>query len=55
VTVGARTDDGSAQHWITADVTLAPLAAGDYTIEISILAPGAATEHKVFTAIRVIR
>lgn len=53
VTVGARRDDGTGQHWITADVTLAPLGAGDYTIEVSILAPGEATEHKVFTAIRV--
>ena len=54
VTVGARTDDGTGQHWITADVTLAPLGAGDYTIEVTILAPGAAG-HKVFTAIRVVR
>lgn len=55
VTVGVRTDEGTGHHWVTADVTLAPLGAGDYTIEISILAPGAATEHKVFTAIRVVR
>ena len=55
VTVGARIDDGPGQHWITADVTLAPLGAGDYTIEVSILPPGAATEHKVFAAIRVVR
>lgn len=55
VTVGARTDDASGQHWISADVTLAPLGAGDYTIEIAILAPGSTTAHKVLTAIRVVR
>jgi VWFA-related protein len=55
VTVGARTDEGTGRHWISADVTLAPLAAGDYTIEISILAPDSTTAHKVLTAIRVVR
>jgi VWFA-related protein len=34
VTVGERTDSGSGQRWLTADVTLAPLGAGDYVIEL---------------------
>ena len=53
VTVSARTDEAAGRHWITADVTLAPLGAGDYTIEVTTIA--AAGEHKVFTAIRVVR
>jgi hypothetical protein len=63
VTVSARTDSATGPHWITADVTLAPLAAGDYTIEVGVRpgsdggqtssdSPG---EHKVITAIRVVR
>jgi VWFA-related protein len=35
VTVGERTDSGSGQRWLIADVTLAPLGAGDYVIELS--------------------
>jgi VWFA-related protein len=52
VTVATRTDDATGRHWITADVTLAPLGAGDYTIEVSMLS---GSEHKVMTAIRVVR
>lgn len=55
VAVAARTDE-AGRHWITADVTLAPLGAGDYTIEVD---PGAtsaaASSSKVFAAIRVVR
>jgi len=51
VTVGERTD--GAQRWITADLALAPLAPGDYAVEIRILAP--AGESGVVTALRVVR
>ena len=50
VKVGERTDAETGQHWIAADVVLAPLAAGDYAIEQS---PGGM--QKVITAIRVTR
>lgn len=48
VTLGERTD-GAAQRWATADVTLAPLAPGDYIVEL------AAEGKTVMTAIRVTR
>jgi VWFA-related protein len=53
VTVGERTDDASGQHWITADVTLAPLAPGDYVIEVGTLEKSG--EVRVVSAIRVVR
>lgn len=49
VRVGEKTD-AAGQRWITADVVLAPLAAGDYAIEQSPEGMG-----KVITAIRVTR
>ena len=52
VTTGERTDDHS-QRWLTADVTLAPLAPGDYAIELSATTPDG--EQRVVTAIRVVR
>ena len=52
VTLGERTD-ASGQRWLTADVTLAALGAGDYILELSGQAEGAS--HKVLTAIRVSR
>jgi len=51
VTVGERTDDQTGQHWLTADITLAALGAGDYAIEVAMNSAGA--EQKVVTAIRV--
>lgn len=51
VTVGERTDDQTGQRWLTADVAFAPLAAGDYVIELNVTT--AAGEQKVVTAIRV--
>ena len=39
VATGERTDADSGQRWLTADVTLAPLAPGDYAIEVT-AAPG---------------
>ena len=50
VTTGERTDAQTGQRWLTADVTLAPLGAGDYVVEVSI-----GSDQKVVTAIRVTR
>jgi VWFA-related protein len=51
VAVAERTDAPSGQRWLTADVTLAALAFGDYAVELTI-ASGAG-EQRVLTAIRV--
>ncbi len=51
VAVGERTDAQSGQRWLTADITLAALAAGDYAVELTIA--GASGEQRVLTAIRV--
>ena len=51
ITVGERTDDQTGQHWLTADITLAALAAADYALEVGMTLGGA--EQKVVTAIRV--
>jgi VWFA-related protein len=51
VTVSERTDPDSGQRWLVGDVTLAPLGAGDYAIELS--ASTRSGEQKVVTAIRV--
>jgi hypothetical protein len=48
VTVTERSDD-----WVVGDVTLAPLGAGDYVVEIAFTAAGG--ENKVVAAIRVTR
>jgi hypothetical protein len=53
VTVGDRVDQETGQHWITGDVTLAPLAAGDYAIELTVT-DGADT-RQIITAFRVKR
>ncbi len=53
VATGERTDAGSGQRWLTADVTLAPLAAGDYAIELAAGTPGG--EQRSVTAIRIVR
>ena len=52
VTVTERTDD-TGQRWSAADVTLAALAPGDYLIELSGTADGAA--QKVLAPFRVVR
>jgi VWFA-related protein len=52
VIVGERTDAASGQRWITADITLAPLSAGDYAIEVVLQGP---TEERVLTGVRVTR
>ena len=53
VTVGERTDGATGQRWLTADVTLAPLAPGDYVVEVASTA--AAGEQKLVIAVRVRR
>jgi len=52
VTVGERTDPGSGQRWITADITLAPLGIGDYAIEVVLHAN---PEERIVTGLRVTR
>jgi VWFA-related protein len=51
VTAGERTDTGSGQRWLTADVTLAPLGAGDYVIELT--STQGADLRRTLVAIRV--
>jgi hypothetical protein len=51
VTTGERTDTATGQRWLTADLVLAPLGAGDYVIELTTHQPG--EEQKILTAIRV--
>ena len=53
VATGERTDAASGQRWLTADIALAPLAAGDYAIELTAGAPGG--EQRTVTAIRLVR
>ena len=52
VTVGERVDAETGQRWITADITLAPLSAGDYAIEIILQGP---QQERVITGVRVTR
>ena len=52
VTVGERSDAESGQRWITADITLASLGAGDYAIEVILLAT---PEERIVTGLRVTR
>ena len=51
VTIGERTDPQAGQRWVTADIILAPLSAGDYVVELT--RGGADAQHKILTAIRV--
>ncbi len=51
VTVGIRTDSGSGQRWLIADVTLAPLGAGDYVVEL--ITTGGTEQRHTLVAIRV--
>ena len=53
VTIAERTDVQTGQRWVTADITLAALAAGDYVVEVTLGAND--VQHKVMTAIRVTR
>jgi hypothetical protein len=49
VTVTGRTDEATGEHWLTAEVILAPLGPGDYVIEL------ATGETRILTAVRVTR
>ena len=51
VTVAERTDEQTGQRWLTAEIVLAPLGAGDYAVEL--LLTSGTTEQKVVTALRV--
>jgi VWFA-related protein len=53
VTIGERMDEATGQHWIAADVTLAPLAPADYFIEIGTI--DKTGESRVIAGIRVVR
>ena len=53
VTVGERTDEATGQRWITADVTLAPLAPSDYLVEVATTEKSG--EVRTVTGIRVVR
>jgi VWFA-related protein len=56
VTTGERLDEATGQRWITADVTLAALAAGDYAIEVAIQGtPEEKKEERTIVGIRVTR
>jgi VWFA-related protein len=50
VQVGERTD-ADGQRWLTADVALAALGAGDYLVEVAFISGG--IERKALTAVRV--
>ena len=51
VATGERTDAETGQKWLTADLTLAPLGAGDYAIELTL--EKGAEPVKILKAIRV--
>ena len=51
VTVSSRIDADTGQHWLTADLALAPLAPADYVIEVGSTDNG--TAAKVLTGLRV--
>ena len=47
VQVSERADDGADFRWIVADLTLAPLAAGDYAIEVTADGARRLTEFRI--------
>jgi hypothetical protein len=53
ITESERTDSVTNQHWITADVVLAPLASGDYLLELGLLEKTG--KSRVITGIRVVK
>ena len=53
VTIGERTDEQTGQRWLTAEIILAPLGAGDYAVELVVTT--ATMEQKIVTALRVAR
>jgi VWFA-related protein len=53
VTTSERTDAATGQRWLVADVTLAPLGAGDYVIELT--AADGGEQKRTLVGIRVTR
>ena len=53
VAVGERTDATAGQRWLTADISLAPLGAGDYVVELT--TTSGPQQKKTLVAIRVER
>jgi len=51
VATAERTDAAGGQRWLTADITLAPLAAGDYVVELTVTQ--GSEQKKTLVAIRV--
>jgi VWFA-related protein len=51
VVTAERTDAATGQRWLTADITLAPLGAGDYVVELTVTS--GSQQNKTLTAIRV--
>jgi VWFA-related protein len=51
VSTGVRTDASTGQKWLTADLVLAPLGAGDYIVELTFTQSGA--KQRVLSPFRV--
>jgi hypothetical protein len=51
VPTGERTDAATGQRWLTADLVLAPLGAGEYVIELTVRR--GTEDQKIMKAIRV--
>jgi hypothetical protein len=51
INTAERTDAGTGQRWLTADITLAPLGPGDYVVELSVTQ--GAEQKRTLVAIRV--
>ena len=51
VTTGERTDAVTGQRWLTAEITLAPLGAADYVVELTTAKAG--QQKKTLVGIRV--
>ena len=52
ITIGERLDEPTNQRWLTADLTLAPLAMGDYAIETTVST--GAGQRKGISAFRIV-
>jgi hypothetical protein len=50
VTTGTRTE--GPIHWASAEVALAPLAAGDYVLKMTVAGPGGVVD--VYTGVKVV-
>jgi VWFA-related protein len=53
VTTGQRNDAATSQRWLTAEITLAPLGAGDYIVELT--TTKGPQQQKTLVAIRVVQ